>query len=298
MSLFAALQVALSALLTNKGRSVLTSLGIVIGISAVIAMVSAGDGARDKLDERLGTVGKNLILIQPGGRNEQGIVTDTVPLTGEDAAAIRRNAGYLLDGVAESQMTGRLASTRTGIHPTFLVGSVPDLYKIRAWKLEYGRFLSDDDVKKLAPVCLIGQTVRRKLFPDKRDPTGEMIRVDRLQLRVIGVLAAKGRSPTGADQDDQIFLPITTLQRKLMGEEKIAIIVAVGEIGGEPRPGQGARSSRCCANGIISSRASPTISTSTPSPRWPRSPSSSPPRCRSWWRSSPRSRWWSAASAS
>jgi putative ABC transport system permease protein len=226
MSLISALQVALAALLTNKGRSILTSLGIVIGISAVIAMVSAGDGARDKLDERLGTVGKNMILIQPGARNEHGIVTDTVPLTGEDAAAIRRHAGHLLDGVAESQMTGRLASTRTGIHPTYLVGTVPDLYRIRAWKLEYGRFLSDDDVKKLAPVCLIGQTVRRKLFPDRRDPIGEIVRVDRLQLRVVGVLAAKGRSPTGADQDNQIFLPITTLQRKLMGEEKIAIIVA------------------------------------------------------------------------
>ena len=229
MSLLSALHVALTALMTNKGRSVLTSLGIVIGISAVIAMVSAGDGARFKLDERLETVGKNLILIQPGGRNEHGIVTDSVPLTGEDAAAIRRNAGHLLTGVAESQMTGRLASTRTGIHPTYLVGTVPDLYKIRAWKLEYGRFLGDDDVKKLAPVCLIGQTVRRKLFPDKRDPIGEMIRVDRLQLRIIGVLAAKGRSPTGADQDNQIFLPITTLQRKLMGEEKIAIIVAAAK---------------------------------------------------------------------
>ena len=143
-------------------------------------MVSAGDGARYKLDERLETVGKNLILIQPGGRNEQGIVTDTVPLTGEDAAALRKQVGHLLTGVAESQMTGRLASTRTGIHPTFLVGSVPDLYKVRNWKLQYGRFYTDDDVKKLAPVCLIGQTVRRKLFPDKPDPIGEIIRVDRL----------------------------------------------------------------------------------------------------------------------
>jgi putative ABC transport system permease protein len=229
MSLLSALRVALAALLINKGRSILTSLGIVIGISAVIAMVSAGDGARYKLDERLETVGKNLILIQPGGRNEQGIVTDTVPLTGEDAAALRKQLGHLLTGVAESQMTGRLASTRTGIHPTFLVGSVPDLYKIRNWKLQYGRFYTDDDVKKLAPVCLIGQRVRRKLFPDKPDPIGEIIRVDRLQLRVIGVLAEKGRSPTGADQDNQIFLPITTLQRKLMGEEKIAIIVAAAK---------------------------------------------------------------------
>src|SRR5579859_4800380 len=107
MSFLSAIRVALAALLVNKGRSILTSLGIVIGISAVIAMVSAGDGARYKLDERLDTVGKNLILIQPGGRSEQGIVTDSVPLTGEDAAAIRKQVGHLLSGVAESQMTGR-----------------------------------------------------------------------------------------------------------------------------------------------------------------------------------------------
>jgi putative ABC transport system permease protein len=226
MGLLSALRVALSALLINKGRSVLTSLGIVIGISAVIAMVSAGDGARYKLDERLDTVGKNLILIQPGGRSEQGIQTDVVPLTGEDAAAIRRQLGQTLVGVAESQMTLRLVSTRTANHPTVLVGSVPDLQKIRNWKVQYGRFYTDEDVKKLAPVCLIGQTVRRKLFPDKPNPVGEMIRADRLQLRVIGVLGEKGRSPTGADQDNQVFLPITTLQRKLVGEEKIAIIVA------------------------------------------------------------------------
>src|SRR5215831_19593161 len=104
MSLISALQVALAALLTNKGRSILTSLGIVIGISAVIAMVSAGDGARYKLDESLETVGKNLILIKPGGRSQQGIVTDSVPLTSEDAIALRKQVGPLLVGVAQSQM--------------------------------------------------------------------------------------------------------------------------------------------------------------------------------------------------
>lgn len=227
MSFLSAIRVALSALLVNKGRSVLTSLGIVIGISAVIAMVAAGSGARYKLDDRLDSVGKNLILIRPGARNQQGITYDTVPLTSEDALAIRKQVGSLLLGVAESQMAGRLVTTRTAVHPTMLIGSVPDLQKIRNWKVLHGRFYNDDDVKKMAPVCMLGQTVRRKLFPDKPDPVGEIIRVDRIQLQIIGVMAEKGRSPTGADQDDQIFLPITTLQRKIVGDEsKIAIIVA------------------------------------------------------------------------
>src|SRR5437660_12135576 len=116
MSFLSAIRVALGALLVNKGRSFLTSLGIVIGISAVIAMVSAGTGARDKLDEQLELVGKNLILIRPGNRTQQGIIADTTPLTTEDAEAIRKQVGNLLQGVAESQMTQRLAISGYGKH--------------------------------------------------------------------------------------------------------------------------------------------------------------------------------------
>jgi putative ABC transport system permease protein len=225
MSFLSAIRVALGALLVNKGRSMLTSLGIVIGISAVIAMVSAGSGARFKLDERLESVGKNLILIRPGARTQQGIITDVVPLASEDAAAIRKQVGPLLNGVAESAMAQRLVSTRYGNHGTVLVGSTPDLQRVRNWHMAYGRFYTDYDVQRWASVCLLGQTVRKKLFPDTPDPVGQTISVGMVRLRVIGVLASKGRSPTGADQDDQVFLPITTLQHKLGGEARIALIV-------------------------------------------------------------------------
>jgi putative ABC transport system permease protein len=232
MSFLSAIRVALSALLVNKGRSMLTSLGIVIGISAVIAMVSAGSGARSKLDERLDSVGKNLILIRPGARTQQGIVTDSVPLTSEDAAAIRKQLKPLLVGVAESRMTQRMVTTRYGNHGTVLVGSTPDLEKIRNWKMAAGRFYNDEDVKRWAPVCLIGKTVTEKLFPGKPNPVGQTITVGLVRLRVVGLLASKGRSPTGADQDDQIFLPITTLEHHLgsegrvAGEGRIALILA------------------------------------------------------------------------
>jgi len=225
MSFFSAIRVALSALLVNKGRSMLTSLGIVIGISAVIAMVSAGSGARYKLDDRLESVGKNLILIKAGSRTQQGIVADYNPLKSEDAAAIRKQLGPMLVGVAESQFTQRIVSTANVNHGTLIVGSVPDLKRIRNWKLASGQFYTDDDVKRLAPVCMLEQTARKKLFPDRPDPIGEVVRAGHLQLRVIGVMEEKGRSPTGADQDDQIFVPITTLQRKLTGDDSIAIIV-------------------------------------------------------------------------
>jgi putative ABC transport system permease protein len=226
MSFFSAIRVALDALLVNRGRSALTSLGIVIGIGAVIAMVAAGGGARQKLDERLETVGKNLILVRAGARTQQGIVADFVPLTRDDADAIRKEVGSLLIGAAAVQNTQRLALTRTGKWATSIVGSTPDMLHIRNWQIPLGRFYTDDDVKKIAPVCLIGQTVHRHLFPDKPNPLGEWIRLDGLQVRIIGVLGEKGRSPTGADQDDQIFLPITTFQRRLVGEEKIGLILA------------------------------------------------------------------------
>ena len=221
MSLLSAIRVALAALLINKGRSGLTSLGIVIGISAVIAMVSAGEGARRNLDERLASVGKNLILVRPGARTQQGTVADFAPLTGDDVAAIRKQLGPLLVGVAETQSTQRLATSRHGNWPTVFVGCTPELQSVLRWKVSQGRFLTGEEVKKMAPVCLIGETVRRKLFPDDPNPIGQTIRVERLQLRIVGVLGGKGRSLTGDDQDDQIFLPITTLQRQLVGEERI-----------------------------------------------------------------------------
>jgi putative ABC transport system permease protein len=226
MGFFSAIRVALAALLVHKGRSALTSLGIVIGTGAVIAMVSAAGGARQKLDERLDNVGKNLILIRPGSHTQQGGIADLKPLTNEDAAALRKHVGTLLQGVAEIQVTMRVASTRTHNWSTVIVGTHPEMQKVRSWSLEYGRFFDEDDLKKRANVCLLGQTVREKLFPDTPNPVGQLIRVDRLQLRVIGVMQPKGRIPTGGDQDDQIFIPISTIQRKLVGDENISIILS------------------------------------------------------------------------
>jgi putative ABC transport system permease protein len=226
MSFASAIRVALAALLVHKTRSVLTSLGIIIGTSAVIAMVSAGEGARRKLDARLDRVGKNLILIKAGSSTEPDRSAAYAPLTRGDATAIRKEVGPLLVGVAESQLTQRLAISAGAAWLTTIVGCTPELQPVRSWQLTGGRFITDEDLKKTAPICVLGHTVRLRLFPNNPNPIGERVRLDRLQLRVVGVTAEKGRSPTGADQDDQIFLPLTTLQRKLVGEEKILLIVS------------------------------------------------------------------------
>ena len=225
MSILSAIRVALSALVVHKGRSVLTSLGIVIGIMAVIAMVAAGSGAMAKLDERLESVGKNLILVRPGGRSNAGIGA-VGRLTEKDAPALRHDPVLqrLLSGVAETQLELGLVSTPTDRYNTTITGGVPEIFDIRVWQMAYGRFYSDADVKKAAPVCVLGETVRKRLFPHRRNPVGEKVRVGNLTLEVIGVLAPKGKSPTGHDQDDQLFVPITMLQDKIAHDDRITVI--------------------------------------------------------------------------
>jgi putative ABC transport system permease protein len=226
MGFFSALRVALAALVVNKGRSTLTSLGIVIGISAVIALVSAGDGARLLLDEKLDTVGKNIIIIRAGGRTQQSMVTSFSFFTHADAEAIRKQVGHLLVGVAGLQMKGGLATA--GNSPpwkTIFVGCTPELARVRKWTLDSGVFFSDEDVKAVAHVCLLGQTVRKKLFPDNPSPLGKTIRANGLSLKVVGILSEKGKSPLGADQDDQVFVPLTTLEQFISGERHLTQII-------------------------------------------------------------------------
>jgi putative ABC transport system permease protein len=225
MNLLTALRIALNALVMHKGRSALTSLGIIIGTGAVISMVSAGGGARSKLDERLDNVGKTLIVIRAGARTQNGTLADIKPLTNEEALILRKQLSSSTTGLAEVQATMRPVSTRTRNCTTMVVGTSPDMKKVRAWVVQYGRFLADDDMKKQAAVCVIGQTVRAKLFPDMPDPVGQTIRVDRLQLRIVGVVEGKGRSPIGGDQDDQIFVPLNTLQRKIVGDEILSMLL-------------------------------------------------------------------------
>src|SRR5579883_508056 len=150
MNFLSAIRVALDALLVHKGRSSLTSLGIVIGISAVIAMVSAGEGARLLLEDRLSSLGTNLILVRAGTRSQQGMVADFAPLTGADARAIRDRLGHELTAVAETQMAQRLVSTPTAHHGTSIVGVTHELLLVRGWKMQNGRFISSADVKKMA----------------------------------------------------------------------------------------------------------------------------------------------------
>ncbi len=225
MSFLSAIRVALDALLVHKGRSILTSLGIVIGISAVIAMVSAGEGARLLLEDRLSSLGKNLILIRSGTPVSQVMTDGGTPLTRDDARAIRQHLGDKLMGVVEVQQTQRLVSQQAYYHPTAVTGTTPELPQVRGWHLRAGRFIADEDMKKMAEVCVLGTTLKDKLFPNQTNVLGKTVRLESLQLRVVGEMASKGRSPLGFDQDDQLWIPLTTLQRKMGGGDRLTMIV-------------------------------------------------------------------------
>jgi putative ABC transport system permease protein len=226
MGFVSALRVALSALVVNKGRSTLTSLGIVIGISAVIALVSAGDGARLLLDEKLETVGKNIMVVRGGGRSQQNMITSVSLLTHEDADAIRRQLGPQLVGIAPLQQLGGIATARNSPPwTTFFVGCTPDLARVRKWSLDAGVFIRDEDVKASARVCLIGQTVRQHIFPDNPRPLGKTLYANGQPLKVVGVLSEKGKNPLGADQDNQVFIPLNTLEQLISGKHHLTQIV-------------------------------------------------------------------------
>jgi putative ABC transport system permease protein len=212
------LKISFRALKVNKMRSALTMLGIIIGVGAVIAMLAIGTGASNRIAEQISSMGSNLLIVLPGATTAGGVRmgSGTQPtLTTGDADAILReipavaNVAPVLSGVA--QVIYGHENWSTGV-----VGTTPDMLTVRDWPLAAGRPFTDQDVKSATKVCLLGQTVVDNLFGDM-DPVGQFIRINNVPFTVIGILAPKGQSPRGQDQDDTIYVPVTTAQKKLFG---------------------------------------------------------------------------------
>jgi putative ABC transport system permease protein len=212
------LRISFRALRVNKMRSALTMLGIIIGVGAVIAMLAVGTGASKRITEQISRMGSNLLIILPGATTAGGVRmgAGTQPtLTMADAEAIQRecpavqNVAPVLSGVA--QVIYGHQNWSTGV-----VGTTPSMLTVRDWPLAAGRPFTEQDVKSATKVCLLGQTVVDNLFGDM-DPIGQFIRIKNLPFTVIGVLARKGQSAQGQDQDDTIYVPVTTAQKKLFG---------------------------------------------------------------------------------
>ena len=226
MSLLMTLRVAFKALNRNKLRTILTMLGMIIGVAAVITMVALGSGAQAAIEEQIRGAGTNMITIFPGSANvggvRQGGGTST-RLVPADAAALRQvpEVAFVSEGIQSRQQV----IYRNQNWQTSIVGVNVDYTSIKSWPMKYGAFFTEHDVRSTAKVCALGLNVATNLFGEDVDPTGSEIRVRNQIFRVVGVMAQKGASSSGQNQDDQIFAPYTTVMRRLQGTEFLNYIL-------------------------------------------------------------------------
>ncbi len=216
-------RIALKALARNKLRTALTMLGMIIGVSAVITLVALGNGAQVRIEEQIRSGGTNLVTVMAGNFTMGGVrggVGASSSLKIEDVEAIKKeipSIQYIAPGVntrAQVIAGNQNWSTR-------LEGTDVDFPLIREWPVRYGAFFGTQDVSGASKVAVLGKTVSDQLFGPDVDPTGQMIRIRNQPFKVIGVMGTKGQAAMGNDQDDTIFAPYTTVQKRLQGQQNI-----------------------------------------------------------------------------
>jgi len=224
---FMTFRIALRALARNKLRSFLTMLGIIIGVGAVIAMVAIGEGAKATIRSQIASLGTNVLIILPGTTTQGGVRAgfgSVNTLTDGDAKAIREEIRSI-SFVSPVLRRGEQVVAGNLNWGTFVQGVAPEFQQIREWQVAEGRFLHDGDVENDAKVAVLGETVVRNLFGND-DPLESVIRIRNIPFRVVGVLAAKGQSSQGADQDDIVMIPYTSMQKRLMRITNVQTIIA------------------------------------------------------------------------
>ena len=216
------LRVALRALTRNKMRSFLTTLGVVIGVSAVIAMVAIGDGAKARVEAAFAAMGSNMLIIVPGSSSAGGAMGGfgSMPtLTWDDLKAIQTEIGTVRAAAAQLRTNAQVMSEDQN-WGTQVLGSSPEYFQIRTWPAVQGALLTQSDVDTGTKVAVLGQTVSDKLFGASSNPTGQTIRIKNVPFTVIGVLDKKGQSQWGQDYDDIVIVPVSTFQQKVKGSLK------------------------------------------------------------------------------
>ena len=222
MSIFMTLRIALKALNRNKMRTILTMLGMIIGVGAVITMVGLGTGARTTIEDRVKSAGTNMIMVNAGNFSTGGVRMgqgNSTTMTPEDATALKEIEGvqYVAAG---AQTRGQVIAGNQN-WSTQVQGTDTDLPLIRSWPTKFGAFFTQQDVTGAQKVAVLGAVVSDTLFGADVDPTGQIIRIRNQPFKVIGVMANKGQSAMGQDQDDTIFVPYTTVMKKLQGQQNL-----------------------------------------------------------------------------
>lgn len=218
MSFAMVFKVALLAILRNKTRALLTCLGIIVGIAAVIAVLAIGKGASTMMLNEISSMGHNLVMVFPE-RNRQGQVREGMgsgqTMTAGDAEAIRRELGHLVRHVSPVVNVSSQLVRQNRNWNCRVSGVSSEMPEVRNWQVADGRFFSEEDERGYARVCVIGTTVRSRLFEEDEDPVGQTVRIGAMPFTVIGVLASKGANGWGQDQDDTVMAPYTTVGRVL-----------------------------------------------------------------------------------
>jgi ABC-type antimicrobial peptide transport system permease subunit len=218
MNSLAALRAALRALSTNMLRSILTMLGIIIGVAAVITMIAVGSGAQQRVSEQMKSLGSNIMMVLPGTQTAGGARMGAQTgqnLTEEDAAAIAREVPEVQVAVPSNRATAQLVAGNANWSAS-VTGTTNDYLEARDWPLAAGRLFEDAELQGSGKVAIVGQTVARQLFGDT-DPVDQVMRIRNVPVTIVGLLAPKGQNSFGQDQDDVVVVPISTLRNRIQG---------------------------------------------------------------------------------
>ncbi len=221
-------KLAISSLFRNKMRTLLTMLGIIIGIASVIAMVSLGQASTKNVQSELSSMGSNMIMIMPARQMRGGVNmgnASSKSLDENDLKSLKNNTVYVAK-VSPMVATSKQLVYGSNNHPCSINGVSEDYLDIRKYSLKSGIMFSEEDVKRYAKVCVIGQTVVNELFTNGEDPIGQVVRFGSIPMTVIGVLAPKGQNQMGEDQDNIVFAPYTTIQKRFSGINYFNMIFA------------------------------------------------------------------------
>jgi len=220
-------RVAAQSILKNKMRSLLTMLGIIIGVGAVILLVAIGQGAQSRIQQQIENLGTNMLVIAPGSSSQGGVsrgMGSFNRLKVDDVEKLQRES-FLLAAVSPVIATGGQIVGGQGNWRTRINGVSVEYLAIRDWDVEFGRNFDAADVRSMKKVVLLGRTVAENLFPGQ-DPVGQQVRIRNVPFQIIGVLAEKGQTPEGSDMDDVLLAPYTTVQTRLAGHQYIPQILA------------------------------------------------------------------------
>ena len=239
MNLLAALRSAWRALAANTLRSILTMLGIIIGVAAVITMIAVGRGATERVQAQMKGLGSNIMMVVPGGVSQAGVrlgAQTRQRLTEEDALAIAFEIPEVQVAAPTSRASGQLVAGNTNWGTT-IYGVTNDFLEARDWGLQAGRLFDAAELAGSAKVAWLGATVAREMFGEQ-DPVDQVVRVRGVPMKIIGVLATKGQNSMGQDQDDVLMMPISTLRNRIWGGDATSRLKRVGTILVKVREGQ------------------------------------------------------------